>query len=180
MVIMISGNDGAGKSTYIRVNLVGSSVRHFYNNKARRLIRYIVVRNNTSEKVRFKRMEKTSFPRLAVISLLIYHFVKAMDIRLSSLRAKQLVFDRGFIDELVSLSVLKGIRYNVKCLKFFYMLAGVNRIIFLDADSRKKFDRIVDKDIGWDLYLEKESEYERLTSGMSKLGVTIEYVCDDK
>ena len=80
----------------------------------------------------------------------------------------------------MSLSVLRGIRYNPNWLIIFYKLSGVENIIYLDADSRLKFERVVDKDIEWNLYLEKEDEYDRLISVLMEYGLNIQYIRNDE
>ena len=177
---MISGNDGSGKSTYIKVHFKGSKSRHFYDSRIRRLIILFFVRKHKNTSGRLKRKNITSMPVFASIILLFYHFIKAISIGITSARVKNLVYDRGFVDECVSLSVLRGIRYNPNWLIIFYKLSGVENIIYLDADSRLKFERVVDKDIEWNLYLEKEDEYDRLISVLMEYGLNIQYIRNDE
>ena len=43
-----------------------------------------------------------------------------------------------------------------------FRLVGDSRFVFLDANSEQKFNRIIDKDISKELFLEKEAIYKKI------------------
>ena len=73
-----------------------------------------------------------------------------------------IIYDRSFIDEMVSIEVLNKVRIRKNWYVMMFRLVGDSRFVFLDANSEQKFNRIIDKDISKELFLEKEAIYKEI------------------
>ena len=173
-VIFVIGNDGSGKSTFIKSlvrekdgevqNLI---IRHYYDNRIRSIFRLFFISSKSNiSKVLPKKTRTTRSSRIIVI-LIGYCFYTVMNtllIRFTSryYRKNQLIYDRSFIDELVSIEVFKDLQFPKLFVKIVLGLLNDVCFIYLNANSQTKFERIVDKDIAFEDYLKKERRYFEL------------------
>lgn len=169
-LIFVCGNDGSGKSTYMNeLNLEFCEtnreiyLRHYYENPLRKISRYFI-------KPKINKREKKVSPDnsnnkvLIKYFYIIYVFITVLAIRIEAYlrRNSIIIYDRSFIDEMVSIEVLNRIKIKKKWYLFLFRLVGDSRFVFLDANSELKFNRITDKDISKELFLEKELVYSQV------------------
>ncbi len=171
-LVFICGNDGSGKSTYMNQLYMKYSetnleidLRHYYDNPLRKIARYFVKPSikKTESKVKFddSNIKEKSFLTYFYI---LYVIIVILLIRLEVFFRRNLiiVYDRSFIDEMVSVEVLNKINIRKKWLLMLFRLVGDSRFVFLDANSEQKFNRIIDKDISKQIFLEKEKVYRKI------------------
>ena len=174
-LIFIFGNDGSGKSSYI--NRKYNSVvmgekkmvkRHFYENPVRKFARGFV--DTGEEKAgkkslnQRKRVKKMKIPFMVAYLSYLGLAVLCIKIEVMLRRKTVFVYDRSFIDELISIQVIKRIVFADYWYTLIMRFCGTAQFIFLDADTEKKFARIVVKDITKELFLEKERLYREVFS----------------
>lgn len=173
-VIFVIGNDGSGKSTFIKSlirdkdgeaqNLI---IRHYYDNRIRSIFRLFFISSKSNiSKALPKKTNTTSSGKSIVILIgyCLYTVLNTLLIRLTSryYSKYQLVYDRSFIDELVSIEVFKNLQFPKLFMKIVLGLLNDVCFIYLNANSQTKFQRIVDKDIVFEDYLKKERRYSEL------------------
>ena len=171
-LIFVCGNDGSGKSTYINQLYLSYSetnrhidLRHYYDNPLRKIARYFIKPsiNKTDSKIKFDDSIKKD-KNLLKYFYIVYTIVIILLIRVEVLfrRNSIIIYDRSFIDEMVSLEILNKLKIKKKWYLIMFRLVGNSRFFFLDASSEQKFNRIVDKDISKELFLEKEKIYKEI------------------
>ena len=173
-IIFVIGNDGSGKSTFIK-SLVSDKdgetqnliIRHYYDNRMRSIFRLFFISSKSNiSKALSKKIRTTSSGKIIIILIgyFLYTVMNTLLIRLTSryYSKSQLVYDRSFIDELVSIEVFKNFQFPELFLKIVLGLLNDVCFIYLNANSQTKFHRIVDKDIAFEDYLKKERRYSEL------------------
>ena len=171
-LIFVCGNDGSGKSTYMNQLYLRHSetnrvidLRHYYDNPLRKIARYFIKPsiNKTDSKVKFddSNIKDKNFLKYFYM---VYVITTILFIRVEIFfrRNSIIIYDRSFIDEMVSLEVLSKVRIRKNWYLMMFRLVGNSRFVFLDANSEQKFNRIIDKDISKELFLEKEAVYKEI------------------
>ena len=171
-LIFVCGNDGSGKSTYMNQLYLRYSesnreidLRHYYDNPLRKIARYFIKPsiNKTDSKVKFddSNIKDKNFLKYFYM---VYVITTILFIRVEIFfrRNSIIIYDRSFIDEMVSLEVLSKVRIRKNWYLMMFRLVGNSRFVFLDANSEQKFNRIIDKDISKELFLEKEAVYKEI------------------
>ena len=171
-LIFVCGNDGSGKSTYMNQLYLRYSesnreidLRHYYDNPLRKTARYFIKPsiNKTDSKVKFddSNIKDKNFLKYFYM---VYVITTILFIRVEIFfrRNSIIIYDRSFIDEMVSLEVLSKVRIRKNWYLMMFRLVGNSRFVFLDANSEQKFNRIIDKDISKELFLEKETLYKEI------------------
>lgn len=171
-LIFVSGNDGSGKSTYINQLYLRYSktnrvidLRHYYDNPLRKIARYFIKPsiNKTASKIKIdnSNIKDNNFLKYFYMVYVII-IILLIRVELFFRRNSIIIYDRSFIDEMVSIEVLKGVRIRKKWYRMMFRLAGNNRFVLLDANSEQKFNRIIDKDISKELFMKKEFVYKEI------------------
>jgi len=171
-LIFVCGNDGSGKSTYMNHLYLRYSetnreidLRHYYNNPLRKIARYFIKPsvNKKESKVQFNDSNKKSNNFIKYFYI-VYVIIVTLLIRVEVFfrRNSIFIYDRSFIDEMVSVEVLNRLIIRKNWYLMIFRLVGDSRFVFLDANSEQKFNRIIDKDITKELFLEKEVVYKRV------------------
>lgn len=171
-LIFVCGNDGSGKSTYMNqlylryteTNRV-IDLRHYYDNPLRKIARYFIKPsiNKTDSKVKLdnSNIKDKNFLKYFYM-VYVLTIILLIRVEVFFRRNSIIIYDRSFIDEMVSIEVLNKVIIRKKWYLIMFRLVGDSRFIFLDANSEKKFNRIIDKDISKELFLEKEAIYKKI------------------
>ena len=178
-LIFVCGNDGSGKSTYmsqlyLRYSQTNQmiSLRHYYDNPLRKIARYFINPgvNKTDPKDKLDNL-KIKGNNFLKFFYMVYVIIIILLIRIELFFRRNLViiYDRSFIDEMVSMEVLNKLRIRKKWYIMMFRLIGDSRFVFLDANSDEKFNRIIDKDISKELFLEKEAIYNEIFEKLMNL-----------
>ena len=171
-LIFVCGNDGSGKSTYMNQLYLRYSetnreidLRHYYDNPLRKIARYFIKPsiNKTDSKVKLdnSNIKDKNFLKYFYMVYVIT-IILLIRVEVFFRRNSIIIYDRSFIDEMVSIEVVNKVRIRKKWYLMMFRLVGDSRFFFLDASSEQKFNRIIDKDISKELFLEKEKVYKEI------------------
>ena len=140
-------------------------LRHYYDNPLRKIARYFIKPsiNKTDSKVKLdnSNIKDKNFLKYFYM-VYVLSIILLIRIEVFFRRNSIIIYDRSFIDEMVSIEVLNKVRIRKNWYVMMFRLVGDSRFVFLDANSEQKFNRIIDKDISKELFLEKEAIYKEI------------------
>ena len=167
-IYFICGNDGSGKSTYLKIlekslklreqKLV---VRHYYDDRIRNLARALLRKGASKKQQNSIPANRNKGNVLLRLGYFVYLFGRLMGIRIRSAVSKNTIYlyDRSFFDEMISMQIIGGYSFTKRLYKLAYRIVGACEYVYLDGDSQVKYSRIKMPDISYELYMKKESLY---------------------
>ncbi|MCP5058709.1 MAG: hypothetical protein GY937_18565 [bacterium] len=193
-LVFISGNDGSGKSTFLRrfnakAEARGISVerRHYYEGLVRRSLRFALDRRNrlsgwkqsavTSPGGSSSGRPRPPARRSGVLDgvLGLYQFAMAIELGLRlALSAKDLMLvDRSFIDDLISIAETLRIEPPAAFLRRGAAWFPARRYYYLSAGHEAEYARIVDLDLTAAVHRAKGERYADLFAQLEALGAPV-------
>lgn len=197
-VIFVSGNDGSGKSTFLKLQYSSEDqvylekyYKSWLRSKFRRAIAFFISikkikyskkklaspkNNNTKIKVPIDRSVIGYF--FWVFVFFPYQLLRIIEIKIkqSQLNGKTLVFDRCFIDEIASIETGVKMRCPSWIVKCIDKMMGAETIYYLFAGHEIEFSRIKEEDQSAEFHLRKEKVYLRLIKILETKGSNIKRV----
>ncbi len=190
-LVFISGNDGSGKSTFLRrfcarAEACGLSIerRHYYEGVVRRLLRFALDRRS-----RLSGLKQDSDPSAkgagsqslrhpvrssrAVDRVLgLYQLAMAMELRLRlAFSHKDLILvDRSFVDDLISIAEMLRVEPSGALLLRGAGWFPVRRFYYLSAGHEAEYARIVDLDLSRSVHRAKGERYAELFAQLEESG----------
>lgn len=178
-IYFVCGNDGSGKSTYLKVlekslklrkqKLV---VRHYYDDPIRRLAR-VFLRNGASQKHQKSiAVNRNKGNVILHLGYFVYLYIRLIWIRIRSVVIKETIYlyDRSFFDEMISMQIIGGYLFTEGSYRLAHRVVGACEYVYLDGDSEVKYSRIKVPDISYELYMQKESLYRDIFDSKNIFG----------
>lgn len=202
--VFIVGNDGSGKSTYVRRMQNASTLvelpivrRHYYSHFVRRLFRVIIdkkanisgrketyrhatpPRNSevTDETVAQNNSSSVK-KRLLKFFLLSYQIAMACETWLRDILQLRglLVYDRSHVDDLISISEVLKIGCDDRMLRLSAKFFPCKRLYFLSAGHREEYQRIEVNDLSPEMHQAKGESYETAICSLEASGLPIKRI----
>ena len=138
-LIFVCGNDGSGKSTYMNQLYLGYSetnrvidLRHYYDNPLRKIARYFIKPsiNKTDSKVKLdnSNIKDKNFLKYFYM-VYVLSIILLIRIEVFFRRNSIIIYDRSFIDEMVSIEVLNKVRIRKNWYVMMFRLVGDSRFV---------------------------------------------------
>jgi hypothetical protein len=200
--VYVTGNDGAGKSTYASLYVAHASKsglravkRHYYSNIVRSFLRSIIVRavsiserklsigdvkvskGRPKSSLRRKRTDLKMFGRdIIILSLGLYQILIAAEMWLRQLVSRQdlLLIDRSYVDDLASISETLNLGIPERIIRWSALVFPGRKIIYLSAGHELEYSRIVEIDLSAEVHRSKGLHYEAIIDLVERAGVDVQ------